>query len=48
MADIAARADRVKGALYGMLIADAIAMPTHWYPLLLPLACTLSAHSLAQ
>jgi len=29
--DIAARADRVKGALYGMLIADALAMPTHWY-----------------
>lgn len=24
-------ADRVKGALYGLLIADAIAMPSHWY-----------------
>lgn len=24
-------ADRVKGALYGLLIADAMAMPTHWY-----------------
>jgi len=23
--------DRVRGALYGMLIADATAMPTHWY-----------------
>jgi len=27
----AARMDRVKGALYGLLIADALAMPTHWY-----------------
>lgn len=24
-------ADRVKGALYGLLIADALAMPSHWY-----------------
>jgi len=24
-------ADRMKGALYGLLIADALAMPTHWY-----------------
>jgi len=24
-------ADRVKGALYGLLIADAMAMPSHWY-----------------
>lgn len=24
-------ADRVRGALYGMFIADALAMPTHWY-----------------
>jgi len=23
--------DRIRGALYGMLIADALAMPTHWY-----------------
>jgi len=23
--------DRVRGALYGLLIADALAMPTHWY-----------------
>lgn len=28
---MALRADRVKGALYGMLIADAFAMPSHWY-----------------
>lgn len=27
----AVRADRVKGALYGLLIADALAAPTHWY-----------------
>jgi len=25
------RLDRIKGALYGLLIADAIAMPTHWF-----------------
>lgn len=25
------RLDRVQGALYGLLIADALAMPTHWY-----------------
>ncbi len=24
-------ADRVAGALWGMLIADALAMPTHWF-----------------
>lgn len=24
-------ADRVRGALYGMFIADALAMPSHWY-----------------
>ena len=24
-------ADRVAGALYGMLIADALAMPVHWF-----------------
>ncbi|MDA3896444.1 MAG: ADP-ribosylglycohydrolase family protein [Desulfobacteraceae bacterium] len=23
--------DRIKGALYGMFIADALAMPVHWY-----------------
>jgi len=28
---MALRADRIKGALYGMLIADAFAMPAHWY-----------------
>ena len=26
-----ARLDRVRGALHGLLIADATAMPTHWY-----------------
>lgn len=30
-ATIAALADRVKGALFGLLIADALSMPTHWY-----------------
>ena len=24
-------ADRIAGALYGMLIADALAMPVHWF-----------------
>lgn len=28
---IATMADRVKGALFGILIADALAMPTHWF-----------------
>jgi len=28
---LAARIDRIKGALYGLLIADAVAMPTHWF-----------------
>ena len=23
--------DRIRGALYGLLIADALAAPTHWY-----------------
>merc|ERR1711907_413326 len=27
----AAVADRIKGALFGMLIGDALAMPTHWF-----------------
>merc|ERR1712224_198082 len=27
----AVTADRIKGALYGMLIADALAMPAHWF-----------------
>ena len=27
----AAVADRVRGALYGLLIGDALAMPTHWF-----------------
>jgi ADP-ribosylglycohydrolase len=28
---VAPLVDRLKGALYGMLIADALAMPSHWY-----------------
>lgn len=28
---VSALADRVKGALVGLLIADALAMPTHWF-----------------
>lgn len=29
--DSAALQDRVKGSLFGLLIADALAMPTHWF-----------------
>lgn len=29
--DLSPLADRVAGALWGMLIADALAMPTHWF-----------------
>ena len=27
----AASVDRVRGALWGLLIADALSMPVHWY-----------------
>ena len=29
--DVKALADRVKGALFGLLIGDALSMPTHWF-----------------
>jgi len=31
MAPSAAMIDRIAGALWGAFIADAMAMPTHWY-----------------
>ena len=29
--DVKVLADRVKGALFGLLIGDALSMPTHWF-----------------
>ena len=29
--DLPTRADRLRGALWGMFVGDALAMPVHWY-----------------